>query len=54
MTVFINAMNTTAQNPALNALMKTKNLLKKPANGGMPASEKSASVITSVSFGLVL
>lgn len=31
--------------------MNTKNLLKNPANGGIPANEKRASVMTIVSLG---
>jgi len=30
-----------------------KNLLKNPANGGIPANEKSAIIITKLNFGLV-
>lgn len=32
-------MNTSKWKPEWNAAMKTKNLEKKPANGGIPASE---------------
>ena len=53
MTVLTNAMNTTNQCPLLNAAAKTKNLLKNPANGGIPAKENKAQVITMVNFGLV-
>lgn len=54
MIVLSRAMNTNRWNPLRKAAAKIKNLEKKPANGGMPARENSASVIVKASFGLVL
>ena len=54
MIVFTNAKNTTNQCPAWNAEANTKNLEKNPANGGIPANENRAMVITKLSLGLVL
>ena len=53
MTVLTKAMNTTNQCPLWKAAANTKNLLKNPANGGIPAKENKAKVMTMVSFGLV-
>ena len=54
MMVFTNAKNTTNQWPAWNAEANTKNFEKKPANGGIPPNEKSASVMMKLRCGLVL
>lgn len=54
MIVFTNARNTTSQWPAWKADAKTKNFEKNPANGGIPASENKAMVITKLNLGLVL
>ena len=35
-------------------MLKIKNLLKKPAKGGIPANENIASIIAILSLGLVL
>lgn len=54
--VLIRAMSTStyiAIEPWLMAEVKMKNLLKKPANGGIPASENMASIIAHASQGLV-
>ena len=42
-----------ATEPWLMADVKMKNLLKKPANGGIPARENMASIIEQASQGLV-
>ena len=54
MIVFTNARNTTSQWPAWKADAKTKNFEKNPANGGIPASENKAMVITKLNLGFVL
>jgi len=51
--VLTKARKTTSQCPAWNADANTKNLEKNPANGGIPANEKSASVMTKLKRGLV-
>ena len=40
--------------PCCTAPVKIKNLLKKPANGGIPANENIASIIVNDKRGLVL
>ena len=40
--------------PVWHAPTKMKNLLKNPANGGIPANENIASIIENASHGLVL
>ena len=47
-------MNTSRWKPPSKAAAKMKNFEKKPANGGMPARENSASVIKNANFGLVV
>lgn len=54
MIVLIRAMNTSRWKPPSKAAAKMKNFEKKPANGGMPARENSASVIKNANFGLVV
>ena len=57
MMVFSKAMNTStyiAGVPAPRAPVKMKNLLKNPANGGIPARENIASIIVTARRGLVL
>jgi len=53
MTVLSRAMKTTTWKPPRNAAEKMKNFEKNPAKGGIPASEKSASIITTASLGFV-
>ena len=51
-----NRSSTTSQiRPVLaRAALNKKNLPKNPATGGIPANENSASIMTKLSFGLVL
>ena len=49
----IRAMNTSRWKPPSKAAATMKNFEKKPANGGMPASENTAKVIRKASFGSV-
>ena len=52
--MFTSAINTSKWKPPWKAAAKIKNFEKKPANGGIPASENRASVIRNASLGLVL
>ena len=47
-------MNTSRWKPLWKAAAKMKNFEKKPANGGIPASENSANVMRKASLGLVV
>ena len=51
--VFNKAINTNTYCPCAAAAENTKNLLKNPANGGIPANENRASIITKLNRGLV-
>jgi hypothetical protein len=47
-------MKTIHLKPASKAAIKIKNLLTKPANGGIPAGENSDNVMIKAGFGFVL